>query len=64
MVASLKAGCALEPDSRGVPWIFKKNVAQRFRRWLKNEQVDVRALYDPVALATGRVATYPTAHPD
>jgi hypothetical protein len=25
------------------------NVAQRFRRWLKNPQVDTRTLYDPVA---------------
>src|SRR5258708_7524918 len=29
--------------------IQEDNVAQRFRRWLKNEQVNVRALYDPVA---------------
>ncbi len=30
--------------------IQEDNVAQRFRRWLKNPQVDTRALYDPVAL--------------
>lgn len=29
--------------------IQEDNVAQRFRRWLKNEQVDVRTIYDPVA---------------
>src|SRR5258705_691994 len=29
--------------------IKEDNVAQRFRRWLKNEQVDERLLYDPVA---------------
>src|SRR5258708_34403903 len=29
--------------------IQEANVAQRFRRWLKNPSVDVRALYDPVA---------------
>src|SRR5205814_1203347 len=29
--------------------IQEDNVAQRFRRWLKNPQVDTRALYDPVA---------------
>ena len=29
--------------------IQEENVAQRFRRWLKNEQVDTRTLYDPVA---------------
>lgn len=30
--------------------IQEDNVAQRFRRWLKNPQVDVRSLYDPVAI--------------
>jgi hypothetical protein len=29
--------------------VQEDNVAQRFRRWLKNEQVDVRVVYDPVA---------------
>lgn len=29
--------------------IQEENVAQRFRRWLKNPQVDERVLYDPVA---------------
>ena len=29
--------------------IQEESVAQRFRGWLKNEQVAVRALYDPVA---------------
>lgn len=29
--------------------IQEDNVAQRFRRWLKNAQVDVRTVYDPVA---------------
>ena len=29
--------------------IQEDNVAQRFRRWLKNPQVDIRVLYDPVA---------------
>ncbi len=29
--------------------IQEDNVAQRFRRWLKNPQVDTRTLYDPVA---------------
>jgi len=29
--------------------IQEDNVAQRFRRWLKNPQVDERVLYDPVA---------------
>lgn len=29
--------------------IQEDTVAQRFRRWLKNPQVDVRALYDPIA---------------
>jgi hypothetical protein len=29
--------------------IQEDNVAQRFRRWLKNPQVDVRAIYDPIA---------------
>ena len=31
--------------------IQEDNVAQRFRRWLKNPRVDVRVLYDPVAVA-------------
>lgn len=30
--------------------IQEDNVAQRFRRWLKNPSVEVRVLYDPVAL--------------
>ena len=30
--------------------ILEDNVAQRFRRWLKNPKVDVRTVYDPVAL--------------
>src|SRR5262249_47276868 len=30
--------------------IQEDNVAQRFRRWLKNPQVDVRAIYDPIAV--------------
>ncbi len=29
--------------------IQEDNVAQRFRRWLKNAQVDERVLYDPIA---------------
>ena len=29
--------------------IQEDNLAQRFRRWLKNPRVDVRVLYDPVA---------------
>ena len=29
--------------------IQEDNVTQRFRRWLKNERVDVRTVYDPVA---------------
>jgi Transposase DDE domain len=32
--------------------IQEDNVAQRFRRWLKNPHVDVRVLYDPVAFST------------
>ena len=46
--------------------IQEDNVAQRFRRWLKNPHVDVRVLYDPVAFsALGALRhTRLIAHPD